>query len=37
MFALTAQLVDQEKVSDGDVESEPGLHSESLKTALEVI
>jgi hypothetical protein len=37
VFALTAQLVDQGKVSDGDIESELSLHSESLKAALEVI
>jgi hypothetical protein len=37
LFALTAQLVDQGKVIVDDIESELGLHSESLEAALEVI
>lgn len=37
MFALATQLVDLGKVGVGDLESELGLHSESLEVAIKVI
>jgi hypothetical protein len=37
IFALTAQLVDQGKISLDDIELEPSLRSESVEAAFQVI